>query len=336
MGASGRLAVVGAGSWGTTIAHVASQRGPVRLWARDPALAGTINDDHVNPRYLPGAQLDPAVDASSDLGHVLDGADAVLVAVPAVAFRATTALVLADLPVGVPVVSLTKGLEVGTDRRMTEIVTELDPGRPAGVLTGPNLAREILDGHAAASVLALTDPGLGVVLRDRLSTDAFRLYTNNDVVGCELAGALKNVIAIAAGMAVGLGAGDNARAALVTRGLAELTRLGTAMGGHPLTFSGLAGLGDLMVTCTSPLSRNRYVGEQIGRGRALADVLHEMRSVAEGVATVPVVVELGRRFGVELPIAGEVDAVLHHGRRVHDAERGLLGRRRRDERHGLD
>jgi glycerol-3-phosphate dehydrogenase (NAD(P)+) len=225
----------------------------------------------------------------------------------------------------VPIVSLTKGLELGTHLRMTEVITSILPGHPAGVLTGPNLAMEILKGQAAAGVIAMVDETIAHSLQNVFRSGLFRVYINHDVIGCELGGALKNVIAIAAGMGDGAGAGDNTRSAVITRGLAELTRLGVAMGGHPATFSGLAGMGDLIATCISPLSRNRYVGIQLGKGRSLEDIISEMSMVAEGVKTTKVVIELAHQYGVEMPITQEVYKVLYEGSTVQEAFRGLLG-----------
>ena len=234
-----------------------------------------------------------------------------------------------------PVVSLSKGLEQGTRLRMTEVLAAELPGHPHGVLTGPNLAKEILAGDAAASVIAMEDTSIAEALQDVFSSDVFRVYTNHDVIGCEVAGALKNVMAIASGMADGLGTGDNTRSAVITRGLAELTRLGCAMGGEQQTFSGLAGMGDLIATCISPQSRNRYVGEQLGKGRKTDEIIAEMNMVAEGVKTSRVVMELAEQYGVDLPIAGEVFAVVHEGAPATDAYRGLLGRNVRSEMHGM-
>ncbi len=329
------VAVVGAGSWGTTIAHTLAGNAGVTLWARDPGLAAELDRERTNQRHLPGARLDPRVRVTAGLAGAVGAADVVLVAVPTVGFRAVVAALAADLRLGVPVVSLAKGFEPGTRLRMTEVIAEVAPRRPCGALTGPNLAREILDGHAAASVLAMAEDDVAEGLQEVLSTEWFRVYRNPDVVGCELAGALKNVVAIAAGMAEGLGTGDNTRAAVITRGLAELSRLGAAMGGSPLTFSGLAGLGDLVATCASPLSRNRYVGEQLGRGRSLDDVLAELRSVAEGVTAAPIACELAAEHGVEVPIASQVADVLAGRTTAAEAYRGLLGRRRREELYGL-
>jgi glycerol-3-phosphate dehydrogenase (NAD(P)+) len=328
------IAVVGAGSWGTTIAHTLADGADVRLWARDPAVAAELASSRTNPR-LPGATLDPRVSVSADLAEVVGPAGVVLVAVPTIGVRAVSAAMAPSLAVGVPVVSLAKGFEPVTGLRMTQVIAEVAPGHPVAALTGPNLAREILEGHAAASVLATADDAVGTELQELLSTDWFRVYRNTDVVGCELAGALKNVVAIAAGMAEGLGTGDNTRAAVITRGLAELARLGSVMGGNPLTFSGLAGLGDLVATCASPLSRNRSVGEQLGRGRSAAEVLAGMTSVAEGVTAAPIAVALAAEHGVEVPIAAEVAEVLAGRVTAAEAYRGLLGRRRRDELYGL-
>jgi glycerol-3-phosphate dehydrogenase (NAD(P)+) len=313
-GEHGTIAVVGAGSWGTTIAQTLVSGATVSLWARDPALADELATRRTNERRLPGAVVDPRIAVTADLAAVATGADVVLVAVPTVGLR---------------------GFEPGTRLRMTEVLAAVAPAHPRAALTGPNLAREILAGHAAASVLACEDDVVGARLQELLSTDAFRVYRNTDVVGCELAGALKNVVGIAAGMAEGLGAGDNTKAAVITRGLAELTRLGAAMGGNPMTFSGLAGLGDLVATCASPLSRNRQVGEQLGRGVRAAEVLGAMTSVAEGVTAAPVAVELAAEHGVEVPIAVQVTEVLAGRATAAEAYRELLGRRRREELYGL-
>ena len=255
--------------------------------------------------------------------------------VPSHGYRTTLEQVAVHLRAWVPVVSLTKGLEQGTRLRMTEVTNEVLPGHPYGVLTGPNLAKEILAGGAAATVLAMSDDTIADELQGIFTTNLFRVYTNPDVVGCEVAGALKNVMAIASGMADGLGTGDNTRAAVITRGLAELTRLGMAMGGNALTFAGLAGMGDLVATCISSQSRNRHVGEQLGRGRTIDEIIDEMHMVAEGVKTASVVMELSEQYGVEMPIAEQVYAVINEGRPATEAYRGLLGRRVRHELHGM-
>ncbi len=239
--------------------------------------------------------------------------------------------VVPDLGDGVPVISLAKGFEQGTRLRMTEVAADVLPGHPAGVLTGPNIAKEILDGMAAATVVACDDTAVAGDLQALLASDRLRVYTNDDVVGCEIGGAVKNVVALAAGMAEGLGVGDNARAALITRGLAELSRLGEALGGHPRTLSGLAGLGDVLVTCMSPQSRNRWVGEQVGAGRPPAEVLAGMDQVAEGVRTAGVVCELAAEVGVEVPIAEGVRAVIDGGHDPVDVWAALMARRARPE-----
>ncbi len=322
-----RVAVVGAGSWGTTVAALAAHNTPTTLWARRPELAGQISEEHVNGDYLADYPLPPALRATADLGEAVCSADVVVMGVPSQGFRASLEQVAPYLRPWVPVVSLTKGLELGTKLRMSQIVTEVVPGHPVGVLTGPNLAKEILAGHAAASVIAMDDHNVARALKGLFTTDRFRVFINEDVVGCELGGVLKNVVAIAAGMADGLGAGDNTRAAVITRGLAEVSRLGMAMGGEPMTFAGLAGMGDLVATCISPQSRNRHVGEQLGRGRTIDEIIADMDMVAEGVKTSRVVMELADEHGVEMPIASEVKAVCHDGRTAEEAYRGLLKRK---------
>ena len=318
-----RIVILGAGSWGTTFAVLASRNAEVALWARDVALAAQINATRENPRYLPGFALPQRFAAGHDIAALVARADVLVMAVPACGFRAVLQLARPHLRAWVPVISLSKGLEQGTRRRMTEIVREELPGHPAGVLSGPNLAREILGGQAAASVLAMDDPAIMGQLQPLFSSGLFRVYTNDDIAGCELGGVLKNVIAIACGMGDGMGASDNTRAAMITRGLAEITRLGTALGGKAETFAGLAGMGDLVTTCASPLSRNRCVGEQLGRGRAIADIVREMRTVAEGVWSAPVIVELATRHGVEVPMMREVSRVLAGGN-MKQAFRALL------------
>ncbi|MBW3579788.1 MAG: NAD(P)-dependent glycerol-3-phosphate dehydrogenase [Actinobacteria bacterium] len=330
-----RVAVIGAGAWGTTFAALRCANGPTVLWARRTALATEIDRAHTNRAYLPGAVLTPALRATADLAEAVHDVDAVAVAVPTHGFRAVLEALAADLPPGVPVVSLAKGLEQGTHKRMTEVVAEVLPGHPAGALTGPNLASEILADRPAASVLALAEPATARTLQAAFSTDGFRVYTNDDVIGCEVAGALKNVVAIAAGMADGMDLGDNARAALVTRGLAELTRLAVALGGDPRTCAGLAGLGDLVATCSSTRSRNHQLGVELGRGRTLAAIVAGRRSVIEGVGTAPVVCELGAELAVEVPIADQTLAVCRGERSPADALAALMHRRPRSELHGL-
>ena len=305
-----RVAVIGGGSWGTTVAHLAAHRAPTILWARRPELADEVNTSHTNERYLPGLSLHPALRATNDLAEAVDSADVIVMGVPSQGFRSALEQVAEHVRAWVPVLSLTKGLEQGSHLRMTQIVNQVMPGHPAAVLTGPNLAREILEGNAAAAVIATPDPVVAEYLQQIFHLDLFRVYTNPDVCGCEVAGALKNVIAIAAGMADGLGTGDNTKATVITRGLAELSRLGEAMGGQFATFSGLAGMGDLIATCMSPHSRNRYVGEQLGRGRTVDEITAEMNMVAEGVKTAITVKELAERYEVELPVCREIYRVV--------------------------
>lgn len=325
------VAVLGAGSWGTTVAALTSRNVATVLWARRPELAGAINAAHRNPDYLPEGDLPEALVATSSMEEAVAGAAVVVMAVPSHGFRAILEQARPFIAAGTPVVSLTKGLEEGTLRRMTEVVAEVLPGSPAGVLTGPNLSGEIMAGQPAASVVALEDGDLAAEVQRLVTTDGFRVYTNADVIGCEVAGAVKNVIAIATGMADGMGFGDNSRAALITRGLAELTRLGTALGGQPQTFAGLAGIGDLVVTCISGHSRNRHVGEQLGQGRSMAEVVAGMRMVAEGVKTSRAVLDLAATVGVEMPIAEQVVAVLYDGRTAVDALPALMLREAKPE-----
>jgi glycerol-3-phosphate dehydrogenase (NAD(P)+) len=331
-----RAAVLGAGSWGTTVAHLLAHNVETVLWARDAAVAHEIDSAHTNGRYLAGFELHADLRATGDMAEAVSGADMIVMGVPSHGFRQTLHDVETYIRAWVPVISLAKGLEQGTNKRMTEVINDVLPGHPYGVLTGPNLAKEILAGDAAAAVLAMSDPTIAARLQDLFSTSLFRVYTNDDVIGCELAGALKNVMAIASGMADGLGTGDNTRAAVITRGLAELSRLGMAMGGDPFTFAGLAGMGDLVATCVSPQSRNRYVGEQLGKGRTIDEIIEDMQMVAEGVKTVAVVRELAAEYDVEMPIADEVYRVVNERQSAEEAYRGLLGRQSRREMHGLD
>jgi glycerol-3-phosphate dehydrogenase (NAD(P)+) len=317
------VAVLGGGSWGTTLASVAAANATTVLWSRDPQTAADINEHHRNPRYLGEHDLHRSLRGTTSLEEATYDADVIVVGVPSHAVRQTLVAVAPFLRHWVPIVSLTKGLEQGTRMRMTEVIQQELPGHPAGVLAGPNLAREIVAGYAAAAVIAMPDAHVATSLQRVLSSRRFRLYTNPDVTGCELGGALKNVVAIAAGMAEGLGVGDNTKAMVLTRGLAEITRLGVAMGGDPRTFAGLTGLGDLMATCTSPLSRNRTVGVELARGRTIDEITTGMRMVAEGVKTCRVVVELALEYGVECPIACEVDAVVNGTRTPLESFAGL-------------
>jgi glycerol-3-phosphate dehydrogenase (NAD(P)+) len=321
-----RVGVLGAGSFGTTIAHLTSRNAPTVLWCRRPETAEEVEREHTNQRYLPGYQINEAVRATASLEEAVGEADLVVMGVPSHGMREVLGEVARFIRPWVPVVSLAKGLEPGSHARMTEVVREVLPDHPTGVLTGPNLAKEIMSGYAAASVVAFEREEIARQVQAVFHSGPFRVYTNHDVVGCELGGALKNVVAIATGMGDGLGVGDNTRSAVITRGLAELTRLGVAMGGQPATFAGLTGMGDLIATCTSPQSRNRHVGEELGRGRSLDEIVAEMNQVAEGVNTTRVVMQLGQKHGVDLPIAREVHGVLYEGRTARDAYRGLTRR----------
>jgi glycerol-3-phosphate dehydrogenase (NAD(P)+) len=333
-----RVAVIGSGSWGTAVAAMTARHARTALWARRPEVAASISSTRENADYLPGIELPDGVEATADLAAALDGVDVVVFAVPSHGFReiATTASGL--IGGGPVVVSLSKGIERGTGLRMTQICAEvLDvPTSRIGVLTGPNLAREIAVGQPAAAVVAVPDEGSAATLQQLFMTPTFRVYTNPDVVGCESAGALKNVMAIAAGMAHGLGYGDNSKAALVTRALAELTRLGVALGGSPITFAGLAGMGDLVATCFSDQSRNRRVGVALGRGQSLDDIVAEMNMVAEGVKTTEAVLELAGAHGIDMPIATMVGSVLYEGRQPADMVEGLMTRAAKAEMHGID
>jgi glycerol-3-phosphate dehydrogenase (NAD(P)+) len=326
-----KVAVLGGGSWGTTVASLVATNTPTTLWCRSGDVADDINARQMNGRYLEGFALTPSLKATDDLHQAVSAADVLVVGVPSHTFRETLEAAAPSVRPWVPVVSLAKGLEEGTRMRMSEVITDVLPGHPAGALTGPNLAKEILAGDAAAAVVAMTDLEVATALQEIFATDLFRVYNNPDVIGCELGGAFKNVIALAAGMADGLGTGDNTKAAVITRGLAELARLGVALGGELTTFAGLAGMGDLLATCISPQSRNRYVGEQLGRGRTLDDIITEMEQVAEGVRTTRVVMELADEAGIYMPITSEVYAVVSEGRSAADAYRGLLARRVRGE-----
>ena len=305
------------------------------LWARSEETVADVNEHHRNRRYLPDHELNPALRATSDLGEALGTADMVVMGIPSQAFRETLREAVPHIRPWVPVVSLTKGLELDSGLRMTEVVHEELPGHPVGVLTGPNLAKEIMDGAATASVLAMQDEAVAQALQELFGTEAFRVYTNGDLVGCELGGVFKNVIAIAAGMADGMGTGDNTRAALITRGLAEITRIGVAYGGSPLTFAGLTGMGDLIATCISPQSRNRTVGQKLGEGMVIDDIITEMNQVAEGVKSCRAVQAMAQQAGVEAPITDQVVAVCHEGASAREVYARLLGRASRSELHGI-
>jgi glycerol-3-phosphate dehydrogenase (NAD(P)+) len=333
-----RAAVIGAGSWGTAVAAILTENADVVLWARDPELAAGIDDTHANDRYLEGITLPHTLRATADLAAACRGADVVVMGVPSHGFRTVLSDVAGLIANDTPVVSLSKGVEQGTHLRMTQVVADVLSSHAReciGVLTGPNLAREVAEGQPTASVIAVPDAETAARLQRLFMARAFRVYTNPDVVGCEIAGALKNVIAIAAGIAAGLGYGDNTKAALITRGLAELARLGVALGGEPLTFSGLAGMGDLVATCTSDKSRNRRVGVELGRGRKLDDIVAETNMVAEGVKSTGAVLELAAQHGVDMPIASLVAAVLYEGEAPADLVPALMLREAKAELDGI-
>ena len=319
-----RVTVLGGGSWGTTVASLIARNTAVALWARDPAICAEINERHTNATYLPGIDLHEDLRAEADLDAAVGQGDVLVMAIPSQGFRTVLARAAPVLRPWVPIVSLVKGLEQGTKLRMTQIVAEVASDHPAGVLSGPNIAREVAEGFAAAATIAMPDQWTADRLQAVFHSSMFRVYTATDVAGVELAGALKNVFAIAVGFGDGLDAGVNTRAMVITRALRELARLGQAMGGRIETFYGLAGMGDLIATCSSPLSRNRTVGFELAKGRSIEDILAGMKQVAEGVRTSSVVVELGAEHGIELPIAREVDAVINHGQPVQEAYRGLL------------
>jgi glycerol-3-phosphate dehydrogenase (NAD(P)+) len=339
MGPRPGVAVVGAGSWGTSFACIPAHiGGDVVLWARRQELADTITTEHHNPDYLDGIELPPSLTATHDMERAVSTADVVVVAVPSHAFRDVFVDVAPHIGKDTVVVSLTKGIEQDSLMRMSEIVREvgdLPEGRVA-VVSGPNLAKEIAMRQPSASVVACVDERQAEMLREVFMAPYFRVYVNPDVVGVELGGAFKNVIALAAGMGDGMGFGDNSKATLITRGLAELARLGKQMGGNPLTFAGLAGMGDLIATCTSPLSRNRHVGEELGKGRTIEEIVEETRMVAEGIKTSRAVVRLGEKLDVDVPIAEHVCKVIYNGMSPQDMVRSLMEREARPELEGID
>src|SRR6266851_3469432 len=318
-------AIIGAGSWGTALAVQFGRSGvAVRLWARDPALARAIAGARENRRYLPNVALPAGVFVTADHAEALDGASLVVLAVPSHFLRGVLQPLAAVVPPGSVLLSATKGLEPSSALRMSELLSQVVPGRPVAVLSGPSFAREVAAGLPTALVVASTDAAMARTLQERLSAPAFRLYTNRDLVGVEIGGALKNVMAIATGLSDGLGLGENARAALITRGLAEISRLGVALGASALTFAGLAGIGDLVLTCTGSLSRNRALGLAVAGGRKRADVEGETRMIAEGVRTIASALALARQVGVSMPICAEVGAVLFDDKPAGEALADLL------------
>ena len=332
----GPVAVLGAGSWGTALAmHLGRSSVPVRLWARDAALAASMRARRENPRYLPGVKLPDGVTVTAEVGEALAGSHIVLVAVPSHFVEDVLVDVADRIARDAVLVSATKGLEPRHGLRMSELLAQRLPGRPVAVLSGPSFAREVAQGRPTALVIASSDEGIAADLQRRLAGPTLRLYTNRDVVGVELGGAVKNVMAIATGLVDGLGLGENARAALITRGLAEIVRLGTAAGAQPATFAGLAGLGDLVLTCTGSQSRNRALGGEIARGRSLVEAEAGTPMVAEGVRTVSSVLRMARDRGVTMPICEEVAAVLFEGKPAAESLASLLAREPKPEEEGV-
>jgi glycerol-3-phosphate dehydrogenase (NAD(P)+) len=332
-----KATVMGAGSWGTTFAQVLSDAGtPAVLWARDPAIAESIRVGHENPRYLPGIRLPESLTAQADPAAALSGADLVVLAVPAQTLRASLAAWAPLLPSQALFVSLMKGIELGSCKRMSEVIMEvldLPPSRVA-VVSGPNLAREIAERHIAATVVASADEAAARLLQQACHGPYFRPYWNTDIIGCELGGAVKNIIALAIGMAEAMGVGDNTKATLITRGLAEMARLGEALGADPRTFAGLAGLGDLVASCSSPLARNRAFGQRLGQGMTTEQALAATSQTTEGVTSHAPVLELARKVGVEMPITEVVSAVIAGKLPVRDAASVLASRSAKPEWYG--
>jgi len=332
-----KAAVLGAGSWGTTFAQVLCDAGTQTiLFSREPNVAKAISETHENPDYLPGIALNPALRASGDPAEALAGAELVAFAVPAQTLRANLAIWAPLIPPGALLVSLMKGIELGTCRRMSEVIAEVagaDASRVA-VVSGPNLAGEVVRREPTATVVACRSEAGAVVLQEACHAPYFRPYTNTDVTGCELGGAVKNVIAIAVGIAVAMGLGDNTRATLITRGLAEIARLGAALGARTQTFAGLAGMGDLVATCSSPLSRNRTFGEYLGRGMTVAEATAAMNQTAEGGSSSGPVLQLARAHQVEMPITEVVEAVMRDGLPVARAAAMLASRSAKPEWYG--
>lgn len=325
------ISIIGAGAWGTALALAARRAGnDVTLWAYEADIVAAINDAHENTLYLPGVALDPAIRATADLAAAAD-ADALLLAAPAQHMRTTLAPLAGHLPAAMPLIICAKGIEQETLALMSEAVAAIFPGNPVFILSGPTFAADVAAGLPTAVTLAGRDLAAAQVLADRLSSDRFRPYSGDDVIGAQIGGAVKNVLAIACGIAEGRGFGDNARAALVTRGLAELTRLCLAKGGRAETMMGLSGLGDLVLTCTSVQSRNYSLGLALGAGETLADILGARHSVAEGVYTAGAAVDLADRLGIEMPIATAVDAVLNKGADIEAVIEALLARPLRAE-----
>jgi glycerol-3-phosphate dehydrogenase (NAD(P)+) len=330
-----RVAVFGTGSWGTAFSAVLADSGSqVRMWGRRRELVDQINQSHVNGDYLPDLRLPSAVSATTDPAEAAGGADIVVLAVPSQMLRTHLAQWADLLPGDAAVVSLMKGVELGTTKRMSEVIAEVGhvPAERIVVVSGPNLSKEIAAKQPAASVVACVDEAMAERVAMACATPYFRPYTNTDVVGTELGGAVKNVIALAVGMAEGMGMGDNTKSTIITRGLAETVRLGVALGADRETFSGLAGIGDLIATCMSPLSRNHAFGVKLGRGMTVQEVVASTRQTVEGVKSCESILELARHHGIDVPIIENVAAVVHEGRRPDHVVDMLMSRARRAER----
>lgn len=330
-----RVAVFGTGSWGTAFAMILADAGcEVTLWARRPDVVDAVNSTRTNPEYLPGVELPSSVRATTDPAEAARDAEFTVLTIPSQTLRANLADWGPSLPPDTVLVSLMKGVELGTAKRMSEVIGEVAkaPADRVAVLTGPNLAREIAARQPAAAVVACTDEAVANRLQAACHTPYFRPYTNTDVVGCELGGAVKNVIGLAVGIADGMGLGDNTKASLMTRGLAETTRLGLAMGADPHTFSGLAGMGDLIATCSSPLSRNHTFGTNLGRGMTLEQTIAASTQTAEGVKSCQSVLDLARRHGVDMPITETVVGIVHEGKPPLVAVKELMARSAKPER----
>lgn len=330
-----RIAVIGAGSWGTALAIVAGRAGQdVVLWSRNASVVESINRDRVNPVYLKDVLIPDTVRATAGIPEAVNGADLIILAAPSHATRGLLTTMSADLQPEMIMVSATKGIEIETGKRISQVVAEVVPtaARLRFVcLSGPSFAKEVVENHPTAVVAASEDREAARIVQSELSFENLRIYTNDDVIGTELGGSVKNVMAIAAGMVAGLGFGSNSVAALITRGLAEITRLALRQGAKAETMMGLAGMGDLVLTCTGSLSRNRFVGQELGKGRSLGEITAGMNEIAEGVKTTLAVKKLAERVGVRMPITNEVHAVLYEGKLALDASNELMTRPLREE-----
>lgn len=330
-----RVAVIGAGSWGTALGIIAARRGhEVRLWSRNAEVVQSINREHSNAVYLPDARIPERVRATEKIAEALERAEIVILAAPSHATRAITTSMVPVVDRDMIFVSATKGIEIETGKRISQIVAEVVGERfsPRFVcLSGPSFAKEVVENHPTAVVAASSSAEFSRSVQEELSSENLRIYTNDDVVGTELGGSVKNVMAVAAGMVAGLGFGSNSIAALITRGLAEMTRLALKEGAKLETLMGLAGLGDLVLTCTGNLSRNRYVGQELGKGRSLEEITSGMKEVAEGVKTTQALKRLAARLGVEMPITSEVHSVLYEGKTAQRAAANLMSRPLREE-----